>query len=40
MKKKEFKLFQFSFITKLQNGQEFTNGHRYICAADYDTANK
>lgn len=40
MKAKEFKLFKFSFITKLQNGQEFTNGHRYITAIDYDAANK
>ncbi len=40
MKTKQFKLFKFSFITRLQNGQEFANGHRYIAAIDYDAANK
>jgi hypothetical protein len=37
---KKFKLFKFSFITKLQNGQEFINGHRYISALNYDLAEK
>lgn len=37
---KEFKLFKFTFITKLQNGQEFSNGHRYVSAIDYDAAQK
>jgi hypothetical protein len=36
----KFKLFKFSFITKLQNGQEFTNGHRYISTLNYDLAVK
>jgi hypothetical protein len=37
---KKFKLFKFSFITKLANGQEFSNGHRYISALNYDLAEK